>query len=345
MKTTNTILYALSAAVLMVGCSKVEPKSFDAENLGITFQVGNYAPATKAEGDTKPYVAFEGEDFGTFCEFTPGNFNGGSGTTYMDDVLVMKSGDQWKPGKMENGNFVPVSYFWPKAGKLSFVSYAPYAAGSYVELVKDYANEKYNVRFNDYTVANDDLMYSIPALDKTANEKTYDYNGVPTLFHHALSLVTFSFSNAEGLPEGAHFVIEEAYITDVAQTGSYTGTGESKIWEATKNPKNITIFTTKEDDTQEGVTFYAMPQPLEDAESIDMKLNIKAKMLFKVDGIEDEVATNISVTGISIATEDIPAWLSGKHYHYNIVLSGDSALIKFRGIVEDWTEENRKEEI
>lgn len=311
MKIANNILYALAAALLMVGCAKVEPDfgNKQAEDLDITFQVGSYAAATKA-GEAE----YNGAPFGTFAVFTPGEFEQTkeSAAVYMDGVQISKQSNVWKS---------TTTYRWPKAGKLSFASFSPYTAKSSASV-----DDENNIVFTDYTVGGDDLMYSTPVYDKTANEHQYYNDGVPTLFHHALSLVSFDFKYES--PEGTEIVLNSASISSVAKTGSYTG-GDA-VWTA-KSGAETAEYDIK---AKDGNYFYVMPQVLD-----DVMLNINAEMQFHLaatDGSDVTVKTPI-VVSVPLKTADLARWESNKQIHYTISISGDAALIKFCGSATDWT--------
>ena len=97
------------------------------------------------------------------------------------------------------------AYYWPRAGKLSFVAFSPASADpTYTWTSKTFAKSTYSVDQSK------DLMYSDITPNKTRNDYTVnnpvlpyddnpssgdtgfdDYKGVNILFHHAQSLVQF----------------------------------------------------------------------------------------------------------------------------------------------------------
>lgn len=201
-------ILATAAAVALASCSKVVMD--ETPDQEINFNAVNYVNSTKADPDTHGHLEFYSA--GTFvvnAYFSAGNFANIAGSTqYMENIDITKSqvsGDlyAWKPA---------TSYFWPKAGKLSFIGYYP--TGATGAAVVDAATNSLAVSFTNYTVAgtldaqkdlalenNDknDLMVSDPMINQTSNDETDPHyangttlaHGVSMLFHHTLAKVAF----------------------------------------------------------------------------------------------------------------------------------------------------------
>lgn len=173
---------AAVAGVALVSCVKehdelVNPTS----QQEITFEVAKYKPSnTRAEVDFPT-----NQTFGAFAYYENTLIAGHS--VYMDNVEIM-----YKP--VGTGIWAPKEgqYFWPTQGHLDFVSYAPYNADKTNAAVPqiDDTDTQQTFKYQSFKVdaANPvDLLYSDKALHQTSNTAHYGFEGVPTLFHHALA--------------------------------------------------------------------------------------------------------------------------------------------------------------
>jgi len=173
----------------------------------ITFEVAKYKAASRGE------VTFPiGETFGTFAYYENSAVSGH--TVYMNNVQIgYKSGVDITP----YWGAIKGEYMWPHQGHLDFVSYYPYEAyeqdvdingdpkvdGEGKPVYKQLSNAvprildtdvQQTLKYETFKVdaANPvDLMYSDKAVSRTANTNHYGFNGVPTLFHHALAKLSF----------------------------------------------------------------------------------------------------------------------------------------------------------
>ena len=164
--------FLIAALLTLAACSKVAP--VEESSNAISFQVANYVQ-TKAD-DAKP-GEFTNEDFGAYAWYSPAEGQR-EGDPMFANEKVAKSGSEWKT--------VNNTYYWPKTGTVDFISYSPYDAEGKQPTVKESS-----IAWTKYTVGEKDLMYADKALKQGANVKTYYYNGVPTLFRHALAKLSF----------------------------------------------------------------------------------------------------------------------------------------------------------
>lgn len=174
-------LFIIATAVLaMAACSKTEVNTPSLDK-AISFQVANYAsPVTKAN-----------VSFGTGNTFHTNSWvhtmlNGAASTqAFMDneEIAWNRAGfeKQWTPSRV---------YYWPKTGYVNFFSYA----GS----INPTATAEDSITYTDATIdVADDILVADAAYEYTGNVATYKIDdagvtGVPTLFHHMLSKVTFN---------------------------------------------------------------------------------------------------------------------------------------------------------
>ena len=166
------ILIASAALLAMAACTKVQ----EAETLQqeISFQVANHVQ-TKADAANVPAspVKFTGKDFGVYSW----HHDGEAVAPVMENEQVGLKGDEWRT--LNN------TYYWFKTGTMNFVSYAPFQATGGPAVTEK------SIAYSAVTVSDVDLMYADRAQDMSANIKTYNVNGVPTLFRHALAKLSF----------------------------------------------------------------------------------------------------------------------------------------------------------
>ena len=185
------ILIAAAIAAL-VSCSKVEENNFS--DKAISFQVARYQN-TKADAPADYKVAYQNVPFGAYAWYK--GVSAADNTTFMTNqkVSYKQADNVWTPEG--------ITYYWPKTGSIDFICYSPYSADAKgITIAED------KISFKDYTPAADDLMYGDKAVGLSDNAKTYYYNGVPVLFHHALAKLSFK--------------IRAAYLEKKAETGDKT---------------------------------------------------------------------------------------------------------------------------
>lgn len=204
------LFFIAVAALAMGACSKVNTVDIQKE---INFEVAN-SLQTKAAGSV-----YNNGAFGTYAWF--------NGTDeFMVNEQVDLTAGAWKT--------VDHTFYWPKTGSISFISYSPFegtsnTAGTTPAVTKD------KITYTNVTVGTTDLMYADRATcSSNVNEVTDNatpesgYSGVPTIFRHALAKLSFKVM--------ANFV-----EWDDATTGSHTE------WEITLNSFKIGGFNTTGD--------------------------------------------------------------------------------------------------
>ena len=164
--------FAAAALVTLAACTKTETSEPQRE---ISFEVAN--SLTKATG-----VKYENGAFGTYAWFN-------NTDDFMVNEQVNLSGGVWKT--------IDHTFYWPKTGSISFISYSPFAgtsdtAGSVPAITKN------SITYTGYTAGSTDIMYADRAtcssnVNEVTDSDTADsgYSGVPTVFRHALAKLSF----------------------------------------------------------------------------------------------------------------------------------------------------------
>ena len=200
---------AVAVLLTLVSCSKQQEQLGSGDSQEIVFQVARYKNVTKAD-DYK--VDYQNVPFGAYAWYK--GVSASDNTTFMNNQPVGydSSKNAWTT--------IGTTYYWPKSGSIDFICYSPYTAdGTSAPLP---AITESGISYPAWNVSlhpNVDVMYADKVMGLSNNTTTYFYNGVPTLFHHALAKVTFQ--------------IKQAYMNKTADTGDTTS------WEITVN--SITV--------------------------------------------------------------------------------------------------------
>ena len=168
-------LIIAAAAIAAIACTKSETVSPQKE---ITFQIAKSSVQTKATGEKYDTSV----PFGTYAWFN-------NTDDFMINEKVAYASSAWKT--------VDHTFYWPKTGSISFISYSPFegtsnTAGTVPVVAKD------KITYTGLTAANVDVMYADRATcSSNVNEVTDSdsadsgFNGVPTVFRHALAKLSF----------------------------------------------------------------------------------------------------------------------------------------------------------
>lgn len=192
-----------AAIVALAACTKSEVNTIG--DNAVTFEVANYvSPVTKAN------VSFgTGNTFHTNA-WVHTMLNGSPSTqAFMatEEISWNSTDKQWMPSRM---------YYWPKTGYVNFFSYA----GS----INPSATAEGSITYTNATIdVDDDILVADAAYEYTGNVSTYHMDdagvtGVPTLFHHMLSKVTFNVKL-----DATDAIISDAYEWEVVVDESKFG--------------------------------------------------------------------------------------------------------------------------
>lgn len=171
------IIIAIAALAASVACSKVETVDLQKE---ISFEVINSSVQTKAFSGS----IYSNGDFGTYAWFN-------DTTEFMVNEKVGKAGGVWKT--------VDHTFYWPKTGSVSFISYSPFAGTSNTAGTTPVVKAD-SLLYNGVTAGTTDLMYADRAtcsnnvnevLDSLGRGSDSGFSGVPTIFRHALAKLSF----------------------------------------------------------------------------------------------------------------------------------------------------------
>lgn len=211
---------AAAALVTLAACTKVE-STVEAPQREISFQVAN-SLQTKATGSV-----YDNGAFGTYAWYKD-----------TDDFMVNEKVDKSStPTGTVVWKTVDHTFYWPKTGSISFISYSPFAgtsdtAGSVPTVTKN------SITYTGITAGTTDLMYADRAtcnanVNEVTDSDTADsgFSGVPTVFRHALAKLSFdikaNFLEYDDATNGSHTEWEVTVTS--AKIGGFKTTGDCAL--------------------------------------------------------------------------------------------------------------------
>ena len=319
------IIIAASALVALAACSKVETADLQKE---INFEVANSIKTKAFTGSV-----YNNGAFGTYAWFN-------NTDDFMVNEQVDLSGGVWKT--------VDNTYYWPKTGSVSFISYSPFegtsnTAGTTPVVAKD------KITYTGVTAGTTDLMYADKATcSNNVNEVedgTNSYTGVPTIFRHALAKLSFkvqaNFTEYDDATTGSHTEWEITLKSFKIHGFNTTGdlelnlNGDGKSWDkpvTTVDGVNYNVWTNASGATTDqelvasdivltttavdlaSATGYVLPQMLTaGVQSVDINAHIKTTLANGKIINEDFVKT-INISEIST----LKAWQINENIVYTI---------------------------
>lgn len=346
------IIITLAALVSLCACTKNEVS--ESAKREISFSVATHVGQTKA--DPADYAEEYGDiPFGTCAWFYQ---NGQDAQYFMDhETISLNRGEKdgqaptWKPS---------VTYYWPKSGSIDFISYSPRSIKEYVTVTPE------SISFGDeYTVeayTDVDVMYADKAVGCTANEFNYYYNGVPTLFHHALAKLNINISTAYDSKVMEDDVDETSWaitVTDITlkdffNTGSLDlGLADddswtlptNKVWDNDGNkvdqsfdlPTDATINKDGKDFVED---YYVLPQTL--TATAGQTIVITVDIVTTLPNGLKITEKGVEISGV-LSEAAVKAWEMNKQISYDLIIvpaksgsDGDPIEILFDPAVSDW---------
>ena len=319
------IIIAASALVALAACSKVETADLQKE---INFEVANSIKTKAFTGSV-----YNNGAFGTYAWFN-------NTDDFMVNEKVDTSGGVWKT--------VDNTYYWPKTGSVSFISYSPFegtsnTAGTTPVVAKD------KITYSDVTAGATDLMYADKATCSNNVNEVEDgansFTGVPTVFRHALAKLSFkvqaNFTEYDDATTGSHTEWEITLKSFKIHGFNTTGdlelnlNGDGKSWDkpvTTVDGVNYNVWTNASGATTDqelvasdivltttavdlaSATGYVLPQILTaGVQSVDINAHIKTTLANgKV--INEDFIKTINISEIST----LKAWQINENIVYTI---------------------------
>lgn len=323
------IIITLAILTASVSCSKVETVVLQKE---ISFEVANRLQ-TKATGSV-----YNNGAFGTYAWFN-------NTDDFMVNEQVDLAGSVWKT--------IDHTFYWPKTGSVSFISYSPFAGTSDTPGTTPVVTNN-SITYTGVTAGTTDLMYADKATcSNNVNEVTDNddpssesgYSGVPTIFRHALAKLSFkvaaNFVEWDDANTGSHTEWEitlkslkiggfnttgdlalnlnadgkswDKPVTTVGTTDYYVWTNASGATAAQELVASPIVLTTTPEDLA-SASGYVLPQILSAGiQTVDIEAHIKTT-LSNGKTIEEDFAKTVNISEIST----LKAWQINEDIVYTI---------------------------
>ena len=238
-------------------------------------------------------------------------------------------------GKDENGNSwvgLDVPYFWPTRGSLVFAGYSPVSAKAQ-NFSYSWSNKTMTITAYEQST---DISKTVDLMWFDVTERSYTDNnnrnpqdvavdGVPVVFKHLLSWLTFKFTKSDNIITGVELLgIEtKARFTSspAAGTENWTDHTDSSTMPVWRGSEKITDGEKVLESTDNGVL--VIPQPCT-AEHVQLQIRYKTS----------ETGNENTKTVYLTAGADGHIWKPGKHYTYTITF-GDNEILVLPDVT-DW---------
>lgn len=342
-------IWSLCFATLTLSCTKVEQSGAAPQ---ISYNVVQ-CTQTKAAGEyptTVPFVssAFYLENGKTWAA------NRSEAKPYIENAIISFVGANWRDKDH--------SYYWPRAGKLTFFSYSPQTIQSSTQIDR---NSGITITNWDVDAHKDvDIMIADVQTEQTANQTGGTYTGVPTIFRHALSKISgFTFNlhkdYANGHSSGSYangdvvFLLKSIVIKNMPQKGTYSNTmpSESNIGAWNKAADGIYSYnwysgdgipipysTSKPTDiSANGLSkneLYLLPQLYPANGGPSLEITYTKRTYDETNYTDSQVTASVSFYDLFASTGH--RLVINRNLTFNIVFNIDSNLITWAPDQQDW---------
>lgn len=347
-------IIAIAALAAGTACTKVETVEAPAQK--IDFQVASYVPQTRADDYSGTSLLNEGcTSFYTNGWYTP--TSGTANQQYMGPNVEIKPDVTPNPTKWS----AVTDYYWPRSGYINFFSYASKNA-----ITPTWgASGAGTFAISDYVVKEDDNILIADAVYRattntnnvTDTENSNNPTGVPTLFRHVLSQISFKLALGTTEPKKTtetsfEATITEAKLVKVLSTGSlsltagadagsslniqpWTPASDGTVvgWTATTATKDITLApagtgatnkltlaaaTQTGDFTDYLVNYTVLPQTLSDDLELQIKFDLDYKHGTTVYASEKDLTVSAKLKGI-LSNATTPAAINSWNMNQRIL--------------------------
>ncbi len=243
-------------------------------------------------------------------------------------------------GKDENENSwvgLDVPYFWPTRGSLVFAGYSPVSAKA--------QNFSYSWSSKTMTITayeqSTDISKTVDLMWFDVTERSYTDNnnrnpqdvavdGVPVVFKHLLSWLTFKFQKKDGA--SSDYIVTDVELLGIETKARFTSSPAvgNEEWSDQTEPKPVPVWSGSYLVTTEAVTkefttagVLVIPQPCT-AEHVQLRVTYKTSQ----GGAEQTREVYLT------AGTDGHIWKPGKHYTYTITF-GDNEILVLPDVT-DW---------
>lgn len=282
--------YILISAVALAAITACSKSQISAPEREITFQTARYmGGVTKATpADYKDEYA--AVPFGAFAWYK--GVSASDNADFMTNQKVSFADPVWRPEG--------TTYYWPKSGSIDFICYSPYTADGTNAPLPTITEDSMVYPAWDVAAHPDvDVMYADKVTGLTNNTTTYYYDGVPTLFHHALAKVNFQIKAAytevtdpeTGTKTKWDIEVESVKVNNVLSSGSFTLNLNGTSWDKPAG----SVWTPDGTTTNMDLDLTGVPNPLVDGTVYNLDSDVFV-MPQTLTGGNQEVVIKVTIT-------------------------------------------------
>ena len=249
--------------------------------------------------------------------------------------------DEEEVSYMENYWSTVTEYHWVANYKYTFFSYSPSSLIDKVDVSKD------GVAISNWDVEADatEILVADIAKDKTKNESSSGYSGVPTNFRQKLSKLSFKMRISEYAANDTKVTLREIKVSHICTRGNYSKGGYADdVWTVVEGSRKtgtsgtsvFTVFSGSQELSTESdfnpESKLIIPQSLLQSRDYHPKLIVKYDI--QVGNGDVETKTAECYFDINLRQE---SWEKGMEYTYTIHIGVGQYPIEFAGTVADWS--------
>ena len=233
------------------------------------------------------------------------------------------SGNSWVGKEMP--------YFWPTDGSLVFAGYSP-ANATAQDFVYSWDSKTMTISAYEQP---DEISKTVDLMWFDVTERSYagndnkksgdvEVNGVPVVFKHLLSWLTFKFQNKKG--STSSYYVTKVELQDIETKARFTSrpSDGTEEWSDHTETKDILIWSGIREITAENAVVLesetdgvlVIPQPCT-AENVQLLITYKT-----AEGAAEQTKTVYLTAGA-----DGHIWKPGKHYTYTITFGNNEILV------------------
>lgn len=266
----------------------------------------------------------------------------------------MKSGTNWGGWDSSQGKAHP--YYWPTTGSLVFAGFSPAdAPGDFTYDLKTQTFKATNYVQSNIIAETKDLMWFDAGKSYKTNLGTKEAPvGIPAVFHHALSWLTFRF-NLKDATTSQNWKITGVTLKNIETKADYTHpvTSPDTPWKNQTERKDMVVWTgehnvvykSTEPDKLESVENGVVIIPQSSIAGSD-PVKDPAPQLEITYSLKNSAGTPEYLEGQKVSMllpVEGSAWQPGKHYTYTIIFGANEILVSPN--IENWTTESANIEV
>ncbi len=281
------ILISAIAVAAITACSKSQISAPERE---ITFQTARYMGGVTKAAPADYKDEYAAVPFGAFAWYK--GVSASDNADFMTNQKVSFADPVWRPEG--------TTYYWPKSGSIDFICYSPYTADGTNAPLPTITEDSMVYPAWDVAAHPDvDVMYADKVTGLTNNTTTYYYDGVPTLFHHALAKVNFQIKAAytevtdpeTGTKTKWDIEVESVKVNNVLSSGSFTLNLNGTSWDKPAG----SVWTPDGTTTNMDLDLTGVPNPLVDGTVYNLDSDVFV-MPQTLTGGNQEVVIKVTIT-------------------------------------------------